>query len=91
MLLRESVFERSGFPVRVKKTRLTENEGFGATTPDPSPILSGLEADYFGDPADGLNSFWPFTRYAPMACCPSGETSQSANTFAVASFADACF
>jgi hypothetical protein len=37
--LRESVFERSGLPVRVKKTRLTENEGFGEHTPDPSPIL----------------------------------------------------
>jgi hypothetical protein len=26
----------------VKKTRLTENEGFGANTPDPSPF-QGLE------------------------------------------------
>jgi hypothetical protein len=38
MLLRESVFERTGLPVRVKKTRLTKNEGFGASTPDPSPF-----------------------------------------------------
>jgi hypothetical protein len=35
---RESVFERSGLPVRVKKTRLAKNEGFGASTPDPSPF-----------------------------------------------------
>jgi hypothetical protein len=35
MLLRESVFERSGFPVRVKKTHLTKNEGFGVTRRTP--------------------------------------------------------
>jgi hypothetical protein len=38
MLLRERVFERSGLPVRVKKTRLAKNEGFGVSAPDPSPV-----------------------------------------------------
>jgi hypothetical protein len=38
IFLRESVFERSGLPVRVKKTRLTENEGFGATRRTPRHI-----------------------------------------------------
>jgi hypothetical protein len=35
MFLRECVFERSGIPVRVKKTRVTENEGSGATRRAP--------------------------------------------------------
>jgi hypothetical protein len=47
MFLRESVFERTGLPVRVKKTRLTKNEGFGAHTPDPSPFCASHSAAIF--------------------------------------------
>jgi hypothetical protein len=36
--LRRSVFWRSEVPLRVKKAHLAKNEGFGANTPDPSPV-----------------------------------------------------
>jgi hypothetical protein len=47
MFLRESVFERSGFPVRVKKTRLAKNEGFGVTRRTPRHFRGG-HFDYTG-------------------------------------------
>jgi hypothetical protein len=37
--LRRGVFWRNGVPFRVKKAHLAKNEGFGANTPGPSPIL----------------------------------------------------
>jgi hypothetical protein len=46
---------------------------------------------YFGESAEGLNSFCPFNLYDPIACCPSGEMSQSAKAVAGAKFARACF
>ena len=49
-----------------------------------------IKMDYFGDPAEGLNNFCPSTSCAPIACCPAGETSQSAKIFAASSLATPC-
>jgi hypothetical protein len=38
-ILRRGVFWRNGVPFRVRKAHLAKNEGFGANTPGPSPIL----------------------------------------------------
>ena len=46
---------------------------------------------YFGDWADGLNNRCPPIWYAPIACCPSDETSQSAKIFAASNLAGPCF
>ena len=47
--LRECVFERSGIPVRVKKTRLAKNEGFGVNAPDPSPVVAMIYPNILAD------------------------------------------
>jgi len=59
---------------------------------EPSdPICALFRIPHFGAAAEGWNSCSPSTSYAPIAACPSGDTSHCAKRLAKACLGTGCF